>query len=100
MKIIWSDFAINSLKEIFAYYAVKANKKVAHKIRKQILQSTSQLNENPESGQIEPYLVKFKKNHRYILSGNYKLIYRVQKDEILINDVFDVRRNPGKMNID
>jgi toxin ParE1/3/4 len=39
MKIIWTDFAIENLKIIFEYYAKNANKKVAHKIRKQILHS-------------------------------------------------------------
>jgi toxin ParE1/3/4 len=32
MKIIWTDFAIENLKSIFEYYAIKANRKVAHKI--------------------------------------------------------------------
>ncbi|MBZ9728618.1 type II toxin-antitoxin system RelE/ParE family toxin [Salegentibacter sp. JZCK2] len=100
MKIIWSDFAIYNLKAIFEYYAVNANKKVAHKLRKQILQSTDRLIKNPESGQIETYLVKFQKNHRYILSGNYKIIYRIENDTIIINDVFDVRQNPDKINVD
>jgi toxin ParE1/3/4 len=50
MRIIWTDFAIENLKSIFDYYAIKANRKVAHKIRKQILDSTKQLSQNPESG--------------------------------------------------
>ncbi len=97
MKIIWSDFAIGNLKDIFDYYKIKASKKIARKIRLQILEATKQLIHNPESGQIEFYLDKFKQNHRYILSGNYKIIYRYTKDKIFINDVFDVRQNPNKM---
>lgn len=31
MKIIWTDFAIQNLKDIFDYYSKNANKKVAHK---------------------------------------------------------------------
>lgn len=52
MKIVWTDFAIKNLKSIFDYYVTKANRKVAHKIRKQILDSTKQLIKNPESGQL------------------------------------------------
>jgi len=96
-KIIWSDFAIENLKDIFDYYKIKASKKIAEKIRRQILASTKQLTQNPESGQIESYLEKLKQNHRYLLSGNYKIIYRIEKDQIFINDVFDVRQNPNKM---
>jgi len=97
MKIIWSDFAIENLKDIFDYYQIKASKKVAHKIRKEILNSTKQLINNPESGQTEFYLEKLKQNHRYVLSDNFKIIYRIGNDEIFINDVFDVRQNPNKM---
>ena len=32
MKIIWTDFAIDNLKNIFDHYSTKASKKVAHKI--------------------------------------------------------------------
>jgi plasmid stabilization system protein ParE len=97
MKIIWSDFTIENLKDIFDYYKIKASSKVAQKIRREILESTKLLIHNPVSGQIEFYLDKFKQNHRYLLRGNYKLIYRIERDKIFINDVFDVRQNPSKM---
>ncbi|MBE0424111.1 MAG: type II toxin-antitoxin system RelE/ParE family toxin [Lutibacter sp.] len=98
MKIVWTDFAIENLKDIFDYYAIKANKKVAHKIRKQILKSTNQIKDNPESGQIEFNLDRLKQNHRYLVSGNYKVIYKVFENQIIINDVFDTRQNPIKIN--
>lgn len=98
MKIIWTDFAIDNLKDIFDYYSNKASKKVAHKIRKQILESTKQLINNPESGQVELNLEKINQNHRYIVCGNYKVIYKVENKEIIINDIFDGRQNPIKMN--
>lgn len=100
MKIIWTDFAIDNLKNIFDYYSTKASKKVAHKIRKQILDSTKQLMANPESGQIELNLEKLNQNHRYIICGNYKVIYNIKNNDIIIYDIFDVRQNPIKMNDD
>ena len=98
MKIVWTDFAIENLKQIFEYYSAKANKKVAHKIRKQILEAAKQLILNPESGQVEHNLETLKENHRYLVNGNYKLIYRVSHNEVIINDVFDARQNPAKIN--
>lgn len=98
MKLIWTDFAIRNLKDIFDQYAAKVNKKVAHKIRRQILQSSKQLIKNPNSGPIEPNLTLLKKRHRYLVIGNYKLIYRIIDNQIIINDVFDTRQNPSKMN--
>lgn len=97
MKIIWTDFAIKNLKEIFDYYSDKANKKIAHKIRKEILSTTKQLIKNPESGQLEFNLEKLNQNHRYLISGNHKIIYRIDENQIIINDVFDTRQNPVKM---
>ena len=98
MKIVWTDFAISNLKNIFDYYSIEVNKKLAHKIRKQILKSSKQLIRNPNSGPIEPNLTILNRNHRYVISGHYKLIYRIIGNEIIINDVFDTRQNPTKMN--
>ncbi|QXP59223.1 type II toxin-antitoxin system RelE/ParE family toxin [Olleya sp. HaHaR_3_96] len=98
MKIVWTDFAIRNLKDIFDYYAIEVNKKLAHKIRKQILKSSKQLLKNPNSGPIEPNLTILNKNHKYLISEHYKLIYRIVGNEIIINDVFDTRQNPNKMN--
>ncbi len=98
MKIIWTDFAIDNLKDIFDYYSEIATNKVAHKIKKQILTSTKQLVDYPESGQVEFNLQKLNQNHRYLVSGNYKIIYRINEDQIIISDVFDTRQEPTKMN--
>ncbi|MFK7747972.1 MAG: type II toxin-antitoxin system RelE/ParE family toxin [Kordia sp.] len=98
MKIIWSDFAIENLKDIFDYYSNKASKRIAHKIKKQILDSTNQLLKNPKSGQLELNLEKLNQNHRYLISGNHKIIYRINGIQIIINDVFDTRQNPTKIN--
>ncbi len=97
MKIIWTDFAIQNLKDIFDYYSKNANKKIAHKIRKQILASTKQLIQNPESGQTELNLEKLIQKYRYLVVGNYKVIYKFEQDEIRIVDIFDTRQNPFKI---
>ncbi len=98
MKIIWTDFAIDNLKGIFDYYSENATKKVAHRIKKQILASTKQLIDYPESGQVEFNLQKLNQNHRYLVSGNYKIVYRINDDQVIISDVFDTRQDPIKMN--
>lgn len=97
MKVIWSDFAIENLKDIFEYYSINANKKVAHVIRKQILDATQQLKENPESGQRELCLESLEQVYRYLVVSNYKIIYRFDDNQIFINDVFDTRQDPNKM---
>ena len=97
-SIIWTDFAMQNLKQIFDYFAFKANRKIAHKIRNEILYSTRNLINHPKSGQIELLLKDFQFEYRYIICGNYKVIYRIAELEIIISDVFDVRQNPSKIN--
>ncbi len=98
MKIIWTDFAIENLKDIFDFYSVTANKKVANKIKQEIFKSVKLLVRYPRLGQVELYLEELNEEYRYILSGNYKVIYKIQDKNIIISDVFDVRQNPIKMN--
>ena len=97
MKIVWTDFAIQNLKDIFDYYSSTTNKKVAHSIRKKILISTKQLINHPNSGQIEFNLQHLQKNHRYLVVGNFKVIYRTEAKIVIINDIFNSRRDPIKM---
>ena len=53
---------------------------------------------HPKSGQLEDSLKKLDEGYRYLVVGNYKLIYKEVKEGVLITDVFDTRQNPVKMN--
>jgi toxin ParE1/3/4 len=97
MKVIWTDFASNSLFEIFTYYKEVASENVAQKITFRIFYATRQLIKHPQSGQVETNLQKLNEEHRYILVGNYKIIYKRVKQGILITDVFDTRQDPIKI---
>jgi len=98
MKIIWSDFSSEILIEIFQYYKEKAGYSVAQKIKSNIFQSTKQLIKHPTSGQIELTLENLGEGHRYLVEGNYKIIYKRVKEGILITDIFDTRQDPVKIN--
>ena len=45
-------------------------------------------------------LEKLNQDYRYIVIGNYKIIYRIYLNEVIINDVFDTRQDPEKMRDD
>ena len=79
------------LKEIHFYFKEKANRKVADSIINEIVFATKQLNDFPNSGVEEETLKKLNQNHRYLVKGNYKIIYKPVKEGILITDVFDTR---------
>ena len=98
MKIVWTGFAIKNVKSIYLYYCEKANIKVANKIKTQIQNAPKKLLYNPEIGQVELNLVEDKLEYRYLVVNNYKIIYRIDEKQIIINDVFDTRQNPIKMN--
>jgi plasmid stabilization system protein ParE len=52
---------------------------------------------DPYIGQQEEYLEHLGKDHRRLIEGNYKIIYRVQGEDIYITDIFDSRQDPSKM---
>lgn len=97
MKIFWSDFASEMLKEIYEYLKENASKKIAKRIKNEILDTTKQLEKFGKSGQIEPTLEKLNEGHRYLVKGNYKIIYKEIYEGILITDVFHTKQNPTKL---
>ncbi len=98
MKIYWSDFASEMLADIYKYYKSNGTLRVANKIKSEILNTTNQLKRHPNSGPIELNLEELKQGHRYLIKGNYKIIYKEIKEGILITDVFDTRQDPIKLN--
>jgi len=99
LKVFWTDTARFQLEDIFDYYKEKANVKVARKLVKKIIDRTIQLEKNPKSGTKEPLLYKRKFEYRYLVEGNYKIIYWIKENYINIATVFDCRQNPEKMKI-
>jgi plasmid stabilization system protein ParE len=98
MKILWSDFSIEMFLEIYTYYKEKASPSIAKKIKTDILTATKLLKKHPASGQIELNLKKLNEGHRYLVKGNYKIIYKEIPEGLLITDVFDTRQDPIKLN--
>ena len=94
MKIFWTKFALNSLHNIFNYYKENVNKLVAQNIKNSILSGTRQLEKQPLSGTIEKLLLNMEEGHRYIIRGNYKIIYKIQNKKLFITDVFDTLQDP------
>lgn len=97
LRVFWTDTARFQLEDIFNYYKDKASIRVAIKLVKQIIDRTIQLEKNPNSGPKEPLLFKRKFEYRYLVEGNYKIIYWKQDNYIKIATVFDCRHNPEKI---
>lgn len=99
LEVFWARLAEDKLQDIFFYYKHKASLKVARKIINEIVDKTIDLDKNPEIGQIEELLVERKQEFRYLVSGNYKIIYYISHStkRIVIANVFDARQNPVKL---
>ncbi len=94
MRIVWTLPAKFYLKEILAYHKEVAGAKVSKKIKEALLSAPKQLINFQELGSIEefePY------EYRSIITGHYKIIYRIVMSNIYIIDVFDTRQNPEKV---
>ena len=98
-KILWTDFAINQLKDIFDYHLVKASTTVAQKLVHKIIDATIILENNPKSGRKEDLLADRSQEFRFIVVKNYKIIYWIDFEFNIINVsmVFDTRQNPVKI---
>ena len=97
MKVFWTKFALDSLSEVYYYYLKNVNENIASNIRDSILSSTKQLEKYSLSGPTEELLMDLEEGHRYIIRGNYKIIYKIQNKKVYITDVFDTRQNPEKI---
>ena len=98
-EIIWSNFAINQLDEIFEYYTEKVSLNVAKKLLKKLLTEPNRIVDNPEMFQIEELLIDREETYRYLICKNYKIIYSVDEKNhyVQIADVFDTRQSPLKI---
>jgi len=97
LKVFWTETAIEQLENIFDYYKFKVSVKVAQNIVTRLVDRTVQLENQPLSGQIEELLKNRKKEYRYIVEDNYKIIYWLDDNYIKIAAVFDTRQNPEKL---
>ena len=97
IAVLWSDSAISELQAIHDYYLTTASFKVAYKIVNSIVDRSLLLSENPRMGQIEELLKHRKDEIRYLVEGNYKIVYTIKGHIVLIASVFDCRQDPKKL---
>lgn len=97
MILLWSESAENQLKDIFDYYSIEAGSRTAKKLINKIIKRVDILLSYPLSGQKEELLLNRQLEYRYLIEGNYKIIYSVQEKYLVISAIFDTRQNPLKM---
>jgi toxin ParE1/3/4 len=97
MKVFWSDTALSQLEDIYNYHKIVASESVAKKLVKTLVEQTIFLELNPLLGKKEPLLAVRKYEYRFLVKGQYKIIYHIDNNYIKITSVFDCRQNPDKI---
>lgn len=99
MKIVVTGPASDDINEIYGYYLQKVNLKTAKQEKDKIIKRFKILKNFPLSGQVEGN-EKFKGSEiRYLVQGNFKIVYKVEEDTVIILAVFNTSQNPDKMSI-
>lgn len=55
------------------------------------------LSEHPLIGRVEELLLNRERQYRFLVEGNYKVIYVIEENHIAIHRIFDARQNPRKL---
>ncbi len=97
MRLVVTEPAKQHLRQIHDYYKELVSKKIADKIKQGIIEKLKILKDNPHIGQKEEFLEPLNLNHRRMVEGNYKIVYRIEGETIFITDIFDARQNPDKI---
>ncbi|TVQ65885.1 MAG: type II toxin-antitoxin system RelE/ParE family toxin [Balneolaceae bacterium] len=98
MEIVWTKQALQKLNK-FVDYIARDDAATAEKWALKLIEKTDQLIEQPESGRIVPEYNE--PNLRELIFGNYRVIYRIRKEEntIYIQTVWHVRQDPPKSSV-
>lgn len=80
-KIIWSELALDDLKNIHDYIS-KDSMIYANRVIEKIIQRIDQLENFPKSGRVVPELNN--NSIRELIQNNYRIIYKVTTQEIFI----------------
>mgnify|MGYP003381336202 CR=1 FL=1 len=97
MRIEISEYASLQIEAIWEYHAKAVSDAVADRITSKILDDLELLQGYPGGGQVEPLLDHLELGHRRLVSGHYKIVYRIIDDVLFVADVFDSRQSPEKM---
>jgi mRNA-degrading endonuclease RelE of RelBE toxin-antitoxin system len=99
VKVVITETALSNLENGLKFMRKKHPEKLCFEVGKNVIRSANDLASNPNLGQIEPLLQSLNLNHRRIMVGHFKIIYRIieKPNIILVTDIFDSRQDPNKM---
>ena len=96
MTIKWYLKAVGDLDKIYDYYLTKSPR-VAATLYNKFLDAVEMLKTQPYAAPVEQMLIGYSEDYRSLVVGNYKVVYFVKDDLVLIVQIFDCRQNPIKL---
>ncbi|TVQ44499.1 MAG: type II toxin-antitoxin system RelE/ParE family toxin [Saprospirales bacterium] len=100
LEVYWLELAESKLEDIYSFYSIKANQKIASDLVSGIVERTLGIVNQPKIGAIEQNLLHRDKEFRFIIFKNYKIVYWINygRNRIEIANIFDTRQDPEKLN--
>ena len=95
-KLIWSDEALNNLKNIIKYLEYKWTEKEIKKFEKLLDKRLDLISQNPL---LFPKAIKSKDIRKSVLTKYTSVYYKINKYDIELLSIFDNRQNPEKLKI-
>jgi toxin ParE1/3/4 len=92
-KVVWTKSSLNDLKLIFEYISIDSHFYASRFINK-IVDRVEQLIVFPESGRIVPE--KEDTTIRELIEGNYRIFYRLQKNNVTVLRIHNSARRIKK----
>lgn len=98
--MIWSTEALVDLESIYDFLAEKSPTS-ARRIAENILSRIMQIESFPESGVLQTMLKNTGREYRYLVEGNYKIIYshQAERQVVYVEIIFDTRQNPDELSV-
>ena len=96
MTIKWYAEAAGDLDKIYNYYLTKSPRAAALLYNK-ILDDVEILETQPYVAAVEQMLIDCEEGYRSLVAGNYKVVYFIKDDLVLIVQIFDYRQAPIKL---
>lgn len=98
VQVIWTDESLGDLEAIYDFLVDKSPQ-AAKKVARSILARTRQLETFPESGSPQEADKTVSRSYRYLVEGNYKIIYRAEGKAFYVEAVVDTRQDPTSTRI-
>lgn len=92
IRIVWTHQAIQDVQAIRAYIG-RDSARYAALVTEQIVEAINRLTNFPTSGRIVPELQD--ETLREVILGNFRIVYRVTRDEVQVLTVFHAARQFG-----